>query len=271
MISLEYSPGLGGSAFDLGRPKAIGDPSGLRTSMWSYDLGYRTARKLRSPAREVELSFFGSFANADVLRQTADADIASGKPGTITLDGWSQRAYIVGRTPATYQHGEVISKLRALLLDGFWWRDRTQHYVIGLGTNGLDHEYDHEYDLSHSTGSSQLTVATRLGARPRITFHGPVTNPYIIVGGNRYEVDVQVLSGHRCVIDAMGSTPTVMLYDPYGAGQSVFSDAVRDGGLGGGSYAFEPIPYGTHEVSWSGAFAFDIDWRELDTEPPWEC
>lgn len=269
MISMSYTSGRDGEVVDLGTPKSFGDPSGLRGRAWSYELKHRSAANLRYAAKEASFSYIGMYPNADELRGIADADIASEKPGTLEIDGWCQTAYIVSHTPAAYQHGTLVSSLGTLLLDGFWWRERSRHFVTGLAEGGLDHDYDHDYDLSYSSGSGSVEVSTRLGARPRITFYGPCTNPYVTIGANRYEVDSQVLSGSKLVLDATGSAPTAKLVDNQGNETSVFSKAVRTGGQGGGSYAFEPLPYGTLDVSWSGSFAFEVAWRELETEPPW--
>ena len=277
MITMSYESGVGARTIDLGTPASCGDPSGLRSRQWTYELGYRNVSDLRYAARELSFSFTGTYQNADALRGCADADAAARKPGTIEVDGWRQRAYIVGQTPEIYQHGRIISAIDVLLLDGFWWREKTKHFVSGLSDSGIDHPYDFNYDLSFSAGRGSIEVETALGAKPCITFYGPCTNPYIALSGlvdgaqwaNRYEVDAQALSTQKIVVDARSDTPTAKLIDNQGNASSVFAHAVRDGGRGGGSYAFEQIPHGAFEVAWSGSFAFDIAWRELETEPIW--
>ena len=267
-----YNPGLGGDPVALDGPDAFirwGD--GLRSHEWTRSLSARFVRGLTLGVREVKVVAVAYDDAANTLREVADADVAARTPGTLSVDDtWNIRCYIVESETAEVYYEAVKLNMTVALVDTAWWRDKSQHFVIGLAADGLDHSYDHDYDLSHSVGASQVKVETRLGAKPKITFYGPCTNPYITIGGNRYEVDVQILSDRKVVIDAQGSTPTVQLIDQYGNAQSVFAYAVRDGGLGGGSYAFEPLPYGTLQVGWSGAFSFDVEWREIDTEPPWD-
>ena len=271
MHRVVYTSGSTGETVQLdGDTAFVATGGGLRSRKWTRLLGSRSLRGAALNAREVKVDCIAYDAAADDLRRIADADVASKTPGTITVDGeWKCRCFVVESETSEVYYEAVKTKLTVAMVDGYWYRDKSKHFVTGLDDGGIDHPYDYPHDLSYVAGKGQLIVETRLGAKPKITFYGPVTNPYITFAGNRYEVDVQVLSGWKVVIDALDSTPTVRKVDSYGNWTSVFADAVRDGGLGGGSYAFQPIPYGTHEVTWSGAFSFDIEWREIDTEPPW--
>ena len=152
-----------------------------------------------------------------------------------------------------------------LLLDGLWWREKSRHFVVGLDSSGLNHDYNFEYNLNFSVGKGSITVDSGLGALPRITFYGPCTNPYVTVAGNRYQVNESLQSGFSVTADATGSRKTITKSDAYGNKTSVFSSGVR----GSGTDIFATLPNGVHEVGWSGAFAFDLAWREMDTEPPW--
>lgn len=275
MHKVYYHPGRGGNPICLdGDGAFIGFGEGLRSHKWTRTLTNRTVRGLSLGVREVSFNVVADFDKADELRRICDADVAVKKPGTITVDDkWSIRAYIVESQTDTAYFGAVELSVKVVLLDAQWWSVSSRHYVTGLSEDGLDYPYDHPNDMSFVSGKGSLTVKSPQGALPRITFYGACTNPYITVTKsgftNRYEVDVQILSGFKCVIDATGSKPTVTLYDSYGNAQSKFQYAVRTGGIGGGSYAFETLPQGDLQVTWSGAFVFDIEWMEQDTEPPW--
>lgn len=248
----------------------IGVGEGLHSFKWNHDTNSRSVRGMRLGLREVSVSCSARPDAADSLRRAFNADCYNETPGQIVVDDeWRMSCYIVSSELDLFTKGRVTLDLTALLLDGFWWREKSRHFVIGLTTDGLNHPYDHEYDLSFSAGKGEIAVDSAIGAPLKLTFYGPCTNPYVIIGGNRYEVDVSVQSGSTVVIDAMGDTPTVQMIDVYGNARSVFSSAVRDGGAGGGSYAFEKLPSGSNEVSWSGTFAFTVAWRERDSEWPW--
>jgi hypothetical protein len=222
-------------------------------------------------SHEVDVTVKLTDENANLLRRVADADVGSKLPGTIIVDDeWRMRCYIVGWKISGVYYSWVEYDLTIALVDSYWWRRKQRHFVSGLTEDGLDYPHDYEHDFSFSVGEGQIQVDSLIGALPLVRFYGPCTNPYIMLAGNRYEVDVTVPSGSTVTIDATTAKPTVMLTDVYGNAQSVFAYAVRDGGLNGGSYAFQPLPSGTLQVTWSGAFAFDVEWVEKDTEPPWQ-
>lgn len=248
---------------------AIGLGGGLRSRGWGYELTARGARSVGLAAREVPLEAVARRAQADELRRAADRDLAAGTPGTITADGWSQRCYIPASETDNAFGGTVWLSMTVLLLDGYWWREVTRELFANASAGGLDHPHDHPHDYGHQSGRATVEVGGIGGCPVRITFRGPATNPYVVVAGNRYEVDESVPSGARLVLDATGERPTVMLVDRVGNAVDVFRKAVRDGGQGGGSYAFEPLPVGAHEVTWSGGFGMELAWRERETEPPW--
>ena len=272
MRRVYYKPGLGGDPICLeGDGAFVSYGGGLRSHKWTRSVLGRTVSGIAPAFQEVEFDVLAFDEQADALRRAADADAAAESPGTIQVDGeWNMRCYIVESITVDAFRDHVALRLKAALIDKFWWREKSRHFVTGLDASGLDFEYDHEYDLSFSVGSGKITVDSPQGALPRITFYGPCTNPYVIIGSNRYEVDVQVLSDHTCTIDATSTRPTVTLTDNQGNSQSVFSSAVRTGGIGGGSYAFQPFEHGDNAVQWSGSFAFDVTWHEMDTEPPWD-
>ena len=268
-----YRPGSGGDDISLDGPDIYIDfGDGLRSHTWSRQLTSKSVRGLTLETREVDIEAKMTDSAANTLRRRADADVSSKLPGMLIVDDeWCMRCYIVvSRTQEAYQQQWINNKLTLTLVDSYWWRKKKQHFVSGLVEDGLDYPHDHEYDLAFSVGDGRITVDSLIGALPLIRFYGPYLNPYVTIADNRYEVDVNIPSGSTVTIDATTSKPTVTLTDAYGNEQSVFSSAVRDGGLNGGSYAFQPLPGGTLQIAWSGAFAFDLEWIEKDTEPPWE-
>ena len=266
-----YHPGTGGDAICLdGDGAYIGSGGDLRSHKWNRDISLRSLIGVSLGLREVDVDCVVLDDKANELRRAADADMTAKSPGMLVVDDtWKMRCYIVASDTRNVYADAVGLRLTLALMDRQWWREKSLHFVMGMGAGGLDHDYDHEYDLSFSSGSGKVTVESLQGALPKITFYGPCTSPYVIIGDNRYEVDVQVLSGHTCVIDATVPRPTVELVDSYGNRQSVFSSAVRTGGRDSGTYAFQPLEHGVNVVQWSGSFAFDVVWHEMDTEPPW--
>lgn len=268
-----YHPGtFGADPISLdGFNAYIGYGDNLRTHEWSRTFTSKSIRGLTLDAREVDVSVALTDSTANTLRRVADADVASKQPGTLIVDDeWSMRCYIVASKTKEVHYGWIELDLTIALVDSYWWRRKEQHFVSGLSEDGLDYPHDFPFDYSFAIGEGRIEVESLIGALPLIRFYGPCVNPYVTIGSNRYEIDVSVPSGSTATIDATTTRPTVTLTDEYGNEQSIFASAVRDGGLNGGSYAFQPFPSGALQISWSGAFAFDIEWVEKDTEPPWE-
>ena len=61
---------------------------------------------------------------------------------------------------------------------------------------------------------------------------------------------------------------SVVLSDRFGNAQDVFSKRVR-GAEGGGSYIYERIPHGTHDVTWDQGWGFSLDLIERSVAIPW--
>lgn len=125
MNQLEYIPGIGGQkSIPMDGPSAfVGTADGLRSRKWQYDLGYRGLLNATRPAREVDVDFVSDYATADALRRVADADVAARTPGVfVAQNEWRQNAYIVESEPTNIHYGWLSTTLKALLLDGAWWR-----------------------------------------------------------------------------------------------------------------------------------------------------
>ena len=267
-----YKPGTSNQQISLDGFEAYIDyGDGLRSHAWSRTLTAKSIRGLTLDSREVEMTIRMTDEQANAIRRVADADVSAKSPGTLVVDDeWNMRCYIVGWKTSAVFYGWIECQLTVALVDSCWWRRKKQHFVIGLTEEGLDYPHDYPHDFSFTIGEGRINVDSLIGAQPLIRFYGPCTNPYVTIGDNRYEVDVSVPSGSTVTIDATTAKPTVILANSLGVTQSVFAYAVREGGLNGGSYAFQPFSSGIQRVLWSGAFAFDIEWIEKDTEPPWE-
>ena len=127
------------------------------------------------------------------------------------------------------------------------------------------HNYPHDYQATSSTADVTPSVLTPSDVY--LAVFGPAVNPYVIVGGNRYQVNVTVPAGGYLTVD--GRKKSILLTLADGTVQNVFSSGVRGSGAGGGSYIFERIPAGTSEVTYDGSFGFDLGWYEEEGEPPW--
>ena len=272
MNKLEYVPGIGGESVQLDGPTSfVGTAENLRSREWEYELGYRDLVSATRPAREVDVAFFARFDDADAFRRVADADVIAGTPGTfIAQNEWKQRGYVLASSPNSIHYGHLATELKIALLDGAWWRLVSKSFIVSGGTGAdsyLDYAFDYEYDYQKMSFASTIEPSVLTPSDVHLVVYGPAINPYVIVGGNKYQVNITVPSGGYLTVDGREKSIVLTLAD--GTEQNAFSYGVRGSGQGGGDYIFEKVKTGTQSVAWDGSFGFDFGWYEEEGEPPW--
>lgn len=275
MRRLSYISGTGAAEVCLDCRSALaGTAEGVRGREWGYSIGYRSIAAATRAARECSLSVtFLDLAVADELRRLADRDVAMATPGTLAVDGWSQRAYITAADPSSISRAHMAAKLTVVLLDGVWRKGHTVAFELLTAAAGDGEFLDLPYDLPHDLGvpsTRRYVDIAGWGAAPlRFTVYGPCVNPAIRIDGNWYRVDVTVPDGGYMVVDPLATPRSVTVVGPDGSVTDAFAKARRGNGLGGGEYIFQPASPGTHEVEWDRSFGFDLTWYEEEGEPPW--
>ena len=275
MHRLSYVSGTGAAEVCLDCRSALaGTAEGVRGREWGYSIGYRSIAAATRAARECSLSVtFLDLAVADELRRLADRDMSKGTPGTLAIDGWTQRAYITAADPSSISRAHMAAKLTVVLLDGVWRRGHTVSFEPFTATQGdgdsLDLPYDLPYDLGVPSTRRYVDVGEWGAAPLRFVVYGPCVNPAVRIDGNWYRVDVTVPDGGYLVVDPLATPRSVTLVNADGSAVDVFSKARRGDGLGGGEYIFQPVSPGDHEVEWDRSFGFDLTWYEEEGEPPW--
>ncbi len=275
MRRLSYISGTGAAEVCLDCRSALaGTAEGVRGREWGYSIGYRSIAAATRAARECSLSVtFLDLAVADELRRLADRDVAMATPGTLAVDGWSQRAYITAADPSSISRAHMAAKLTVVLLDGVWRKGHTVAFELLTAAAGDGEFLDLPYDLPHDLGvpsTRRYVDIAGWGAAPlRFTVYGPCVNPAIRIDGNWYRVDVTVPDGGYMVVDPLATPRSVTVVGPDGSVTDAFAKARRGDGLGGGEYIFQPASPGTHEVEWDRSFGFDLTWYEEEGEPPW--
>ena len=275
MHRLSYISGTGVAEVSLDCRSALaGTAAGIRGREWGYTIGHLSLSGATRGSRECSLSVtFLDRSSADELRRLADRDMAKGTPGSLSMDGWEQRAYIAKAEPSSISRDHVTMSLTVVLLDGVWRRGHTVSFdplSPNAGYDGwLDLPYDLPYDLGAPSARSYIDVGEWGAAPLKFTVYGPAVNPAIRIDGNWYRVDLTVPEGGYLVIDPLASPRAVTLVNADGSTVDAFPKAHRGEGLGSGEYVFQPASAGTHEVDWDKSFGFDLTWYEEEGEPPW--
>ena len=142
----------------------------------------------------------------------------------------------------------------------------TAEWEMATSSN-FDYPYNYSYDYMPVENVASANVLGLVPCKPRIVFYGAVTDPQVIIAGNKYKVTGSVPAGGRIEIDGRDKTVKKILQD--GTTTNEFANALRGSGEGGGEYIFQPIPAGDNAVTWDGTFGVDIGWYEEVGEPPW--
>lgn len=275
MHRLSYISGTGAAEVCLDCRSALaGTAEGVRGREWGYSIGYRSIAAATRAARECSMSVtFLDLPVADELRRLADRDVAMATPGTLAVDGWSQRAYITAADPSSISRAHMAAKLTVVLLDGVWRKGHTVAFEQLTATSGdgefLDLPYDLPYDLGVPSTRRYVDVGEWGAAPLRFVVYGPCVNPAVRIDGNWYRVDVTVPDGGYLVVDPLATPRSVTLVAADGSTTDAFAKARRGNGSGSGEYIFQPASPGVHEVEWDRSFGFDLTWYEEEGEPPW--
>lgn len=266
---LEFGPG---SIYHYG-PHALRD--------WSLDASVengRVASVARSPKNiSLPVALYckkeDGIAARNRLAEVVEADAAAGVPGTIRIGAFSLDAFIVGSSKDNwwFDDGIIETTLDIIPATGAWTREATVSFVIDqtgspLGLEALDFPYDFPYDYAPNRAAKRFNNPSAAPSPFRLVVFGPTASPFVWIGDNLHQVDVNVPSGHLLTIDSRDKS--ILLVDAGGKTESAFSKRLR-GAKGSGTYIFEPIPVGESIISWNNTFGFDLTIFDERNEPAW--
>lgn len=259
------------------------DPAGLmvkrieplRTHAWEVELAAHGIDSASLNASSVQLEATCADLNVlDVAGELFDADVkavassrSKADSGLLTVDGWSQTALVTGIEPSYDPPGPAKYTLTVALLDGLWRkRDDVQHFWSDALQPGLDLDYPHDY---MPTTRNASVVNSAVPAMPfEMVIYGPVSEPSITMGGNTYELHMDIPSGAYVTINSVEGQRSIVMTAENGDLTNVFAKGERGTGMGSGSYIFEPLPSGEHQVQWKG-FGFDLTVIRERSVPAW--
>lgn len=196
------------------------------------------------------------------LQQAFEHDVRAMRPGRIEVGDHYARGYVTAfelSCDDSLGLWEVELEAKVMLPSPTWVMERSRSFDPGDGgevSGGLNYPYDFPFDFVSGVAHRRITNPLTWACPVRIVIYGEAHNPYVYIGDNRYEVDVDVPAGGSLTIDAMDKGQ-ILLRDQWGNATNVFDRRI-DGAAGSGTYVFEPIPAGVSEVSWDGSFPFEV-------------
>ena len=211
-------------------------------------------------------------AKRDEIYEAAAVDVEAAKPGRLYVGDWYMSGFVVGSRKDRYWYSGAAADYELTFAsdDPRWTLEHSLSFAPGSNRDGgLTYPRDYPHSYGTTMGSVALENPSFLPSAAKIVVYGPAANPYVIVAGNRYEVEVSVPDGGHLVIDGAARTPTITLVHGDGTAENVFHRRRGTQKKGGGSYVFEPVPPGVSSVMWDGSFGFDLVIHEKRDERRW--
>lgn len=221
---------------------------------------------------EVALTIVGRIDKSQVMNTLYSAlayDLANQTFGYLSVGDWSIPCALIKSSKTLWwrekQPTDYSLTFRSFY--PFWTKTVTyQFFKVSEIGSALDYEHDFAFDYGGSGQSSIVTVDSVFESDFFLRIYGPATNPYVIIAGNRYEVDVSVPEGSLLEVDSAAGTVT--LISDTGVRSNVFG-STPDAYSGSGEWIFQPIPPGTSSLAWDGTFGFDLLIYERSDERKW--
>ena len=207
----------------------------------------------------------------DHLADVVQVDVIDGKDGRLYTDtGFYLSCKIIGSEKTDWRMGLPImfNTLTVLSDNPVWIREETKEFFsqseVPAPENGFfDYEYDYEYDYTaQKIGISDWYIDHYQANEFTMTIFGPCTDPRILINGYPYQVFDSLEAGEYIVIDSCDNSVVKHLVN--GTTQNVYDLRAKDQSV------FEPIPSGYLNISWSGAFGFEITLYIERGEPRWK-
>ena len=153
-----------------------------------------------------------------------------------------------------------------------WTKEELDQFFIEsddlTSSDFLDFPFDFPFDFKRPRQNKKITNDSLTPCYFLWRVYGPALNPYINIGGNIYQVNVNVPSGARLEVDIRKGSERIELIDLYGNVTNCFNSRNK-GSKDSGEYIWKKIPVGISTLSWDNSFNFDIMKYYERSQHPW--
>lgn len=226
----------------------------------------------RSGVREMALHVFmrsGKLADRDRFVDVTSYDVDAAQPGTLWAGGCFMRCWIPSASLTGWQYldGFLAADVTVVSDMPAWVRQDRITLQVGSRQGGLNYPHDYPHNYSSGDGSSAV-ITNRFGvpAKLDIAFAGPCTSPFVVIAGNRYQVDVDASRGQLVIVRGYGRTRDVVVRQSDGRETSVFAKGVREEG----AQLFAKVPVGRVGASWGGSSSVELTLTEERASVCWQ-
>lgn len=210
-----------------------------------------------------------AYAVRDAIIDVCERDIADKKPGTFICGDWTLKAYIRGCEFENYLESRKVAvyNLSVICEDPVWYRKRDFSFIPVNEDegDGLNFPFNFPFNFGKSSANNTISNLSNWPAWFEMVIYGPCQNPTITIAGCKYSVNATLLNGDFITISSLGDKEKrIIKTSADGTKENYFfakNDAV--------GYIFKQIPSGLSNVSWEGAFGFDVSIFEKRSAPKW--
>lgn len=245
---------------------------------WTFETQGQSIRTAKLEAQERSFPVTvsgGSLEERNRVYKVFEKDAASGTTGTLAYGEWQMDAVCTTQVPDYWYIDDGLEERQLTLLfpRPLWVRNELYQFTVTDTTDagtiaGGDYPKPYPYGYPMQASSKTIEVDTLGSSEFLWRVWGAAVDPYIIIDGNRYEVDCTVPANSRLELDTRERT--IDLIDIKGNRETVLDKRVR-GGNGSGTYAFRKLPNGTQVISSTGTFNYDIVIYNERTAPEWHA
>lgn len=252
------------------------DTSQLFDYAWSVETAQHQIVSVQREPREIPtaLCFLAADKDKENINEfdtIIDYDARIGKPGMLRFNGWEIHGLFITSEASDYEWKEGIMRRDMVFFttDQDWTRKSTIHFrkQANVTDEGMGYPHDFPHDYAARSVSASFVNPSPFPSEFVLRVYGPVANPYVVISGNVYQVNVHLAADEQLLIDSRDHTQ-VLKISPYGDKTNVF-DAAVFGAPGSGSYIFERIKPGANPITSSPGISFDLELYEGRSTPRW--
>lgn len=259
-----------GEIIEFGSGDYFINESELHDYSWSYSSDNDVVTDFQRTVTSKSLPIIISGKNNKELKNkffaTVEVDVLTAQKGALWYGDYYYSCYVTQSKKSDYINydGSLTVNLTVTTDTPYWLREITTKFrTESGGTDVL--QYPKQYPYKYTDYNERCTVTNNtLAAAPfQLIIYGPCENPEILVGSQKYKVNVKLTAGEYLILTAVEKNKTIVKIGIDGTQTNCFNNREKTINV------FAPIPNGTFDVSWSGNFVFDLIVYDRRSEPPW--
>lgn len=237
--------------------------SNIRRDLKKYKVKIAVLCDISLPVEERRSEFGG---NVNRLVEVFEKDVLENENGRLYTDsGAYLSCMIMGSTKADWNMGIpfMFNDLTLVAEYPAWVTETPYVFKVSDPVTTNNKKYAYRYSYRYANGLNNATIINDhfAPAHFRLIFYGPCTNPHVIIGEHRYQVNILLEQGEYLTVDSRSRTVKKTMVN--GTVVNAFHNRSFQDSV------FEKIPPGTSTVSWPGTFDFDLTLLAERSEPEW--